>query len=609
MEKKLSSTNETSEFTSGVFSYKLKISKEIVETIRSSNLFEKSPKRARAYKILDTLVDWTNSKLSYPCKSDLVGFFRKSVCRNDATLKEIVTDLKTLGILCVWTNKVNLWKKPVWEFQIDQNFHKGTWYEFSEKDSEYLELLKIEAKNTNRRKQIWNDGFIKIDENVLQEIKDSGKHGKFVEVMESRNEGELEPSEVVTARHGRLFGIYSNLPREARQYLYDGYTGKRLLEIDNKASQASFLLNFLRNITKKTATEKLLLELDELEEIQETSSLHDFLSSEIFKNLADIDRESIKKLIFKFLFGQFTIHDKVLAFNKETLKEFENKNFEIETVWKAIVSIFRVQFSEVYRLLCGVCLKCKQQGTTLAAKMQNMESKWLKDILVHFRKVSQEDERFQYFTIHDAFFFSEKYQEQIVSIISSVNDKWFSEKGLKLRFSIKKPSVLPSAFFCTDKGDNVYLLEDNTREEDKGRDINIYIPNSYPCITRQKPTKIGVRKDGRYTLSVQNKTYCSKTKETEEQFLERIKGILTEEQFKMIETGAKRQPKVILETTNEENIVEIKTEEIIMKEIDPTKLTEEEKIKILMKDPNYALRWVREHEAEFLEEYLKKECA
>lgn len=416
-------------------SYTLKISKFCVEQLRFSELFLDDARRGQAISIIDSLSDFVDGKLVYPLKSTMIKHFRDTVCSNDLKLKEILIDLEFIGIINVRNDRLTQYKKPKWELQISKLYQTQDWYTFTEKMPEFQMIDKLKKRKVQKRKLIWNDDRLVIDEKYLKFIEeDDCTNRELIELMRKRNAGENVQSETMKSKVGRYYGIYSNLKREYRKFIKDANTGEFLIEIDNKASQISFLLAYLEIINKTTNSEAFRLELDELKEIQRIDSFHDYFSKAI-NSKTNIDRDSIKPLVFKFMFGSFSNHDNPY-FNQEVKDEFNKRNYDIKLVWNTFVNIFKTQFPETYRILSIEHNKLKFYKTSIAAKIQKNESNWLKDIIKQLIKIAKVNPQFQYYTLHDSISFSREFFPEVLAIIKEVNQQWNVKCGVELNYKI-----------------------------------------------------------------------------------------------------------------------------------------------------------------------------
>ena len=415
-------------------SYTLKISRSCVHQLRFSELFLDDARRGLAILIIDSLSDYVDGKLVYPLKSTMIKHFRDTICSNDLKLKGILIDLEFIGCIVIRNDRLTQYKKPKWELQISKLYQTQDWYTFTDDMPEFQMIDKLKKRKIAKRKRIWNDDKLVIDEKYLKFMEDEFVNTELIELMRKRNSGVYVQSETMKSKVGRFYGIYSNIKREYRKFIKDSNTGEYLIEIDNKASQISFLLSYLEIINKTTNSETFRLELDELKEIQRTISFHDYFSNAI-NSKTNIDRDTIKPLVFKFMFGSFDNHDNPY-FNREVKDEFNKRNYNIELVWNTFVTIFKRQFPETYRILSIEHNKLKFYKTSIAAKVQKNESNWLKDIIKRLVKIANTNPEFQYYTLHDSVAFSKQFFPEVLAIIKEVNQQWNVKCGVELNYKI-----------------------------------------------------------------------------------------------------------------------------------------------------------------------------
>lgn len=530
-------------------SVKLKLSKEIIEKLRESIWFENIKDRAIALLICDMLVNYDGNTLNYPAKNNMLTVFKKYICKDSTKIKLIIERLFKMHLICLDKTEINLWKKPLWNLQIREEYQNGEWYNFSENDSEYNLLAKIKNRNRKKHQSKWNDGFILLPETDFENVSSDA-----LEIFERRHFGEVVKSRIKkTAKSGRLFGIYTNMPGDLRKKLIDGYTGNQLAEIDLKASQVSFVLSFMRNKSENHINEtEIKKELAELNAIQKESSFHDYFLNLILNNGLkldlEIDRDSIKPLIFKFLFGNFAKHDDLPYFAKEIKELFDYKHYDLLKVWHLFISIVKVQFPYFYNFMAETTYKIKKKNDTLSRKMQKNESIWLEEILKALRQISKNDESFQYYTVHDAVYFSSEFLENVVEIFDRVNKNWKEKYDINLFYKIKNGNPPFSQIAASPVKDSVWTDKERKSDTKLKKENKEAIPSPHAIKivpfeslsvqtkvkNRKKHTKIRILEDNRFRLSVQNKNYSSRRKETLKEFSERISNVLPKDQYDLI---------------------------------------------------------------------------
>lgn len=490
-------------------SYTLKVSKYCVNALRTSELFLDDIKRSRAVLILDLLTDYINGKMIYPVKDKLMKYIRENICSNDTKLKQIIIDLETAGMILFKNDRLTKYKRPLWQLQITKEYQNNLWYTFAEEMPEFNTINKIKTRMIKNQQAIWNDDKLTLDEKYLTYLQEEHSNNYFIEFMRQRNDGNFIQSETKKSQVGRFYGIYSNIKREYRKYIKDANTGNYLMEIDNKASQISFLLSYLEIVNAKTNSDRFRLELDELKEIQREDSFHDYFAKAI-NTKTPIDRNTIKPLIFKFVFGNITNHNSK-HFNKEIQEEFKQKNYDIELVWEYLVSIFRTQFPETYRILQIEYNKLKYFKTTIAANVQKNESSWLKDIISQLKKLAKKHPEFQYYTLHDSISFSREFFPEVLSIVKDVNEKWFLKCGVELNYKISGTQEITKAH-----------IEDNTH-----REIALICALGTSLDNRIKTWTKGNKEYWRIKDKQHGDKCALKSKYTREQFLEIVKEWLS----------------------------------------------------------------------------------
>jgi hypothetical protein len=415
---------------------KRKISKYTLFILRQSEYFQDVKNRSRAIQIIDILSNYIKEKqiIEYPVKKNYLQVLKNSICKTDNTnnspVKEILLDLEKIGMICIYRDVQTIYQKKGWSFQVNSNFQDNGWYHFTENDSEMSHLKEIETRNEKIRVSNQSDFAISVPEEYLERLEKT--HKSLVDIFKRRNDGEDISTEVHNSKCGRLYSEYTNIEREIRHNLIDLNTGMKLKEIDNKASQVSFLIKFLKDMTRKTASKEMNLEILKLESIQFQSSFHDYFQIQLSKNGLYIERDLIKSLVFKLLFGEFSKH--FLPVFKDELLEKYNQSY-LKSIWYNFLNTFKSIFPEIYKYLYAVTENMKNQNETLARNLQKIESNWLKDIIKELKKFQKLHQDFQFITIHDSISFSAQYFSKIKRIYQKVNHKW---KKYNLNVYMKK---------------------------------------------------------------------------------------------------------------------------------------------------------------------------
>ena len=580
MNNAITNSSQIPEMEFGFFRFQtLRISQSTVEFLRYN--VKSAEDRARMISIMNVLCHETSGSWDYTAKRNIKNYLRENIIPNQIKLNNILEEMKTLGLICLDCKEISYWKKPVYTMQIELNFQDKSFYTFKPEHSESLFLAEIELRKIKVKANRWNDGQITLPRSILNSIEPSTNISKdFIELMRRRQEGEDVKSVVSRSKCGRYFSTFSNIPKEIRNQLIDNNTGYNLGCLDNKASQVSFLISYLRNCTRNTAKNEMINELDRLEEIQITSSFHDFLTSEINKSQY-VTREAIKMLVMKLLFGDWRLHDlavlysktaskdeQLKIFGKEAVQCFEDNKWNIIEVWNLCVMCFKYNFPNVYQYMIGIM---KRKNTNSVADItQKLEANWMEDLTCKLKVLKNNLKRFgrdlQYFTLHDAVYFSPDYFELVKNIFLQNNTDWEHHSNLKVRVHEYCPknvaSLLPSAFndlLVSSKLVSSKTLKSHMQieEEEKKRDTpytcdvesledtNLSDTNDVkskndttqladevdrPSLTRKVQSHIRINKKGLYEIKIKDRPYRSKTIEG---LYEKLKAAGINDQFEL----------------------------------------------------------------------------
>ena len=461
-------------FSASTWSRIYRISSRIVDILRTKipNAWD----RARVISIFHELSREDDGAWTYLPMKGIKNYLRERIVPNHKQLNTILDVMKTLGLICLDNTEKNHFGTVVSNMQIELQFQDSSFYTFTENHSETKYLKKIVPKTQKVMESRWNDGQITLPQDVLDTLDPDFDNVSedFKALMQKRILGEDVKSVVSRAKCGRFFGTFSTLPSHIRDLLIDNNTGNRLACIDNKASQISFLVAYLRNNTKRSAKDSMKSELDKLEQIQTSSSFHDFLTSSINSKshtskeeeerdtpyMCDISRNAIKKLVMKLLFGDWRWHDnaelfsktisktdKVKFFSKEVVEHFENNGWDILDVWIECVNCFKENFQSIYCYMIGIMNR--KEKNSVADITQKLEGDWMKGlqeklkVLVNAKKRAGID--LQFFTLHDAVYFSPEHFQEVRQVFMDHNKEWEQYHGLKVNRMLKMPPAFRSS--------------------------------------------------------------------------------------------------------------------------------------------------------------------
>lgn len=380
--------------------FKLRISKDVVEAIRIN--FSNIKDRSIALGICHNIVKNKDGKISHENNEGILTRLTKTVSSNRDKILEILQKLKSFGIICLHHDKKDRqFNTFIWEAQLEQNYHSLDWYDLTEDMPEYIHYKKLMDRVINRKKV--KDSNIRLNEKFVERVPSN----EAKEIFNKRNDGEFVESIFKNSKSGRMFNIYSNMPKEIRKELKD-LNGRKLCEIDFKSCQIAILGKLIFENSLKTASQKMKEELKHFQDL----AYNGFY--EYFSDALNIPKDLLKKLSLKFFLDKSNQRNE-LNFSNDLIAKFYNQNIDIKNSYNSFINLFQSTFPEISKYISGIIKNLEHDGKTLASLLQYQESKVLKSLLAKIKTIK--DPEFNFFSIHDSIIFTENHSKDVKKIV------------------------------------------------------------------------------------------------------------------------------------------------------------------------------------------------